>query len=1353
MSESSSSAAIEARRRLLQKRLSSKGTASSAPPEMPERPADALIPASVGQQGMWYIHQMQARPIAYNVSNLVRIRGPLDAEAMRRSFAALVARHEPLRTRFVLQAGTLIQQITEAVPDIFTVEEIQPGEAEARIQALMHQPFDLSQAPLIRVTLLRDAPDSGHLLIVMHHIIADNWSLEAILWRDLSACYAAFCQDETPQLAPLTRQFADFALWQQQQTQSPAYQKQVDYWREQLQDAPPLLQLPTDHPRPSTQSFAGQVAYFELPQALVSRLQELSRESQTSLFMTMLAAYQLLLYRHTGQDDILVGTSVDMRKQSALENSLGYFLNTIVLRERFSEPLSFRQLLDRVRQQSLAGYANQDAEFEHVVRALNPVRDSSYNPIFQTMFLMWDAQMHPPALAGLQVEAINQKPQIAKFDLSAYIQTGEGRNFVALEYATDLFDAASIARLYRHFETLLGSILADPDAPVSRLNLLPDDERQTLLQDWIATTMDYPRDTLIHALIARHPADSIAIQDETGPLTYAELNQRANQIAHRLIAEGAVVDMPVGIIAERSQAMFAGILGILKAGAAYVPIDPDYPPERIAYMLQDAGISVVLTQAHLMARFAGMGPACISLDDASLASQPVTAPETSVEPQHLAYIIYTSGSTGLPKGVRVSHRNLVHSTTARFSVYPQPASRFLLLSSFAFDSSLAGIFWTLCQGGTLCLPSHQGERDVAEVARLIEGYQVTHMLALPSLYQILLEFAPAKRLQSLNTVIVAGEACPIPLVRDHYARLPGAQLYNEYGPTEGSVWCTVWPIPADAEAIRIGKPIPNMQVYLVDEQMQPVPLGVIGEILIGGEGIAQGYHQRPDLTAERFISSPFGPGRLYRTGDMGRWLPDGELLFLGRRDHQIKLSGYRIELSEIESVLQTHPALGEAVVMLDESRAQPQLAAFVSAESRLSSDEVRNYLQGHLPRYMLPAQIIILDALPQTPNGKLDRAALLAHLSTQNQAAEAETESVGPANEIETRLQSIWEEILGQPVPDTQISFFDMGGSSLQAIRLFARIQEAFDQNLPLSLILEAPSIVSLASNLVRRDSASRSLFTLQPEGSAPPLYLIQVNRFGLIHYQKLIELLGTSRPIYGLALPEDSIGSTKSLHQIAQEFAAMIQQQQPQGPYYLAGLSVAGVIAYEVASILHTETNQAAFPIMFDTYGPSYPEIVPITQAIPRNIGGLLKQFRMGDGAFRAFLLRDLVWQLRQRAGFFLHKRITRYQTRLGMTVQRDERDLLRDGGEEIREQLEAYFAESNASRISILLYRTQLQPLRAAFAWALHWDRYIPEENIAVEAVSGAHTQLLRPGNVEPITAHLQSWLAAQDGPALQD
>ncbi len=937
-----------AKQALLEQRLRGQAGRESGLPGITRRPAGEPARLSFAQERLWFLQQLNPAGGAYHMHHTLRVRGALDLDALEESLNRMIARHEILRTSFAPEAGRLVQLVAPSLRlavERIDRRDIPPAGRAAEIERLavqaVQQPFELARLPLLRAAVATFEEADHALILVNHHIISDEWST-GVFWRELAAGYRD-CLEKRPAPPPsLPVQYADFAGWQRAWLAEGRALDQLAYWKKQLAGELPLLQLPADHPRPAVQSFRGGLRRRAIPEAIAGRLETLARERGATMFMTLLAAFYALLYRYTGQADLLVGTPIANRSRPELENLIGFFLNTLVLRADLSGEPRFDDLLAQVRRVALEAFAHQDLPFERLVDEIRPKRDLSANPLFQVMFVYQENQVDAFRLPGLDLELLPIDGGFAKFDLTLFAGREDGNLTLAVEYSRDLFDGETIDRLLSHLVTLLEGIAANPDTPLGRLPLLSPAERTTLLVNWNDTAAPFPADTLIHELIeARAGAapDQPAVLFAAERLTYRELNERANRLAHALQARGAGAGARIGLCLERSIDLPVAMLAILKAGGAYIPLDPSYPAERLAWMLADSGAEIVVTHRRLRERIPGGANRLLLIDADWQAIErfPAANPTRPVGADALAYIIYTSGSTGRPKGVPVSHRNLVHSTTAREAVYPEPVGRFLLLSSFAFDSSIVGLFWSLCQGGTLCLPRQREEQDVAAVARLIDRQQITHILCLPSLYELLLAYGGGEQLSTLATVIVAGEACPTAVVREHAARLPDAALYNEYGPTEGTVWSTVYrmPTPPLTGRVPIGRPIPNMQVYVLSPEREPQPVGVPGELFIGGAGLVAGYLNRPDLTAARFIPHPFSAdphARLYRTGDLARFRPDGNLEFLGRVDHQVKIRGYRLELEEIEAVLLEHPAVGQAVVIAREERANGSAAEPVAAD-------------------------------------------------------------------------------------------------------------------------------------------------------------------------------------------------------------------------------------------------------------------------------------------------------------------------------------------------------------------------------------------------------------------------------------
>ena len=1049
----------EAKRALLLRRLQGQRLAEKSPAVISARSLTGHLPLSYTQQRVWFLQRLYPQNVAYNMHEAWRARGALDIPALKEALNAIVARHAALRTRFVTVEDDEPRQVILPVVRVdIPVHDLRALPADARDVELHslavaegNRPFDLTQAPLVRLGVVRLGENEHALLLTFHHIITDEWSND-VFWRDLNTAYsraAGYGADPLPEL-PL--QYPDYAAWQREQVAAGELDGQLAYWRAQLSGELPLVQLPQDRLRPSTQSLRGGLVRQIAPDGLLEELQKLSQRSGGTLYMTLLAAFQLLLQRYSAQTDILTGTPIANRQRAETVDIMGMFINTAVIRSDFSGNPNFAQLLAQVREKTLGALAQQDLPFDVLVQDLQPERDLSYNPLFQTMFV-YSADNATRALPGLDLTRMPLDRGVAKFDLTLLAGEEDGRLVSTLEYNSDLFDRATAARLLDHWQNLLHSVVTHPEAPVSALSLIGAAERETVLVKWNDTALPLGEPVPLHKLISaqatREPGRT-AVVGGGERLSYAALEAEANRLAHCLMEHGLAPGTPVGLYVPRSSAMLIGILGILKAGGAYVPLEPAYPAERIAFALQDTRAPLVVTIASLVAQLPASGATTVVLDEvlAADAGWPTMDPDTAISLDDIAYIIYTSGTTGTPKGVMVTHNNLRVSTLARRVTYAGPVESYLLLSSFAFDSSVAGIFWTLATGGALILPGPDEEQDVLRLAAIIAEQSVTHTLALPSLYRLLLDYAPPGALASLRIVIMAGEACPPDLGALHGRAVPQARLYNEYGPTEATVWCSVYQVPPEAPAgpVPIGRPIANYQLYILDARQNPLPIGVPGELYVGGAAVTPGYWGNPALTAERFpvlqIDGYPQIGRVYRTGDLARWRADGEIDFLGRVDNQVKIRGYRIELGEIESLLQGHSVVREAAVVVWEQAgtAGPgkSLVAYVTGTEAHDVRWLRNELARRLPEYMVPREIVHLPALPRTPNGKLDHRAL----PQPTLQSDSDRPFVPPRTPAEQTLSAIWRDILRLPQVSTDAKFFELGGDSLMSIQVIARARQ-----------------------------------------------------------------------------------------------------------------------------------------------------------------------------------------------------------------------------------------------------------------------------------------------------------------------
>jgi amino acid adenylation domain-containing protein len=1073
----------EKKRAILEALLREQGIGEAKDERIPRRTESGPAALSFAQQRLWFLDQLEPESPLYNIHVAVNLSGPLNVPVLQRSMGEILRRHEALRTTFAVIDDRPVQLINKTAVFKLPVSDLQELDESERwlrmsawAEAEARRRFDLTKGPLLRANLLRLSETEHVLLLTIHHIVSDGWSM-GVFVRELAALYKAYMAGRPSPLPDLPIQYADFAAWQRGWLQGERLEEQLSYWRTQLADAPPLLKLPTDRPRPPVQSYSGAHEALLLSESLSRSLKELSRREGATLFMTLLSAFSTLLYRYSGQRDILVGTPIANRNRAETESLIGFFINTLIMRTRFAEQMTFRELLGQVRETALEAYAHQDLPFEKLVEELQPERTMSHSPVFQVMLDLQNAPMCDLELQGLRLTELPFDSRMAKFYLTLTVSETDGRLSALLEYNTDLFDAATVRRMAGHFERLLEAAVSDPDEQVSRLPLLTEDERQQILFEWNDTQAENESALCIHELFERQAAAKpqlVAVVHKDERLTYRELNERANKLAHHLRRLGTGPESLVGVCLERSADAVVAILAVLKAGGAYLPLAVQQPPDRLTFILTDARVKVLLTQEHLLAgmpRQQTQVVICIDKEWSTIEKESFENPRSKVLAGNPAYLIYTSGSTGKPKGVLVSHQNLVHSTFARFRYYNEPLKSFLLLSPFAFDSSVAGLFWTVSEGGMLVIPEEDSHQDPAYLAELIAQHSVSHLLALPGFYELILRQARVGKLTSLRTVIVAGESCSPELVQRHAETLPQTALFNEYGPTEATVWSSAHRCNSRAGqmSVPIGRPVANTQIYVLGPQLEPVPVGVTQEMYIGGDGLARGYLNQPDLTAERFVPNPFSvnPGaRLYKTGDLARFLPEGNIQYSGRNDFQVKIRGYRIELGEIESVLAQHPDVREAVVLASDTNGRyKQLTAYVVLNEfgTASAKQLKEFLKERLPEYMLPFSFVVLDAMPLTITGKVDRNAL----PIDQIGVEATENYLAPRTALEKILAAIFSEILSLERISVNDSFFELGGHSLLATQVLSRVREACQLEVPLRTLFKAPTVAGLAAAIL----------------------------------------------------------------------------------------------------------------------------------------------------------------------------------------------------------------------------------------------------------------------------------------------
>jgi amino acid adenylation domain-containing protein len=1065
---------------LLEKRLRGEAAGKAPRSRISRRQQENFVPISFAQQRLWFLDQLEPESPAYNISTAFKLSGSLDVEALSTAINAVVARHEILRTSFrVLERGpvqVISAELTPNLPleDLSNLREAtQQDELRRLATENARRPFDLTRCPLFRTHLVRLSETEHILLLTIHHIISDAWSFD-IFFREMTEAYVSYRDNNDSTLEELPVQYADFSVWQRDWAEKGALAQQLAYWRKQLADPPDALDLPTDKPRPQQLSFRGALQSAEFSGALIEGLRGLARQENVTLFMLLLAAFNALLARYSGQDDILVGSPIAGRHHMETESLIGLFVNTMVLRTHLSGNPSFRELLRQTKENTLAAYANQDVPLEKLVEELRPARGVGHSPFFQVMLDFKRAIGSGSQAANWQIENLELDRGTARADLLLFLTEEENSLACVLEYSTDLFEPATMKRLLRHFEVLLAGVVRNPNQRVSELPLLTENERQQLLVEWNQiqpSADDAPCiQQLFEQQVARSP-EAVAVAFENQQLTYAELNRQANQLAHYLKKRGVGPEVLVGICVERSIAMVVGLLGILKAGGAYLPLDPSYPEERLAFMVEDAGVEVLVVQQELLRNLPRSVTEIVRIDadwdQISLESS--DHPESETVGENAAYVIYTSGSTGKPKGVIVTHRNVVRLFEATDSSYKFTAKDvWTLFHSYAFDFSVWEIWGALLYGGKLVIVPYWVSRSAEGFYRLLLDQKVTVLNQTPSAFRQLIELdSKSKSELSLRLVIFGGEALEFHTLKPWFDRHGDEhpQLVNMYGITETTVHVTYRSLRmADANRSVIGRPLADLQVFVLDRYLQPAPIGVPGEMYVGGAGLGRGYLKRPELTSERFIPHPFSvePGaRLYKTGDVARFLNDGDLEYLGRADDQVKIRGYRIELGEINANLAEHPAVRESVIVMrgrgsDDRRLVAYVVLAAGSTSRIS--ELREFLKQTLPDYMVPANFVFLEAMPLTASGKVNQRALPAPEQTS-----VETPFALPRTPIEVLLVSIWSNVLKLDRVGIDDNFFELGGHSLLAMQVMARIRDAFQVEVPLRRIFDRPTIAQLS--------------------------------------------------------------------------------------------------------------------------------------------------------------------------------------------------------------------------------------------------------------------------------------------------
>ncbi|MFZ2009516.1 MAG: amino acid adenylation domain-containing protein [Candidatus Sulfotelmatobacter sp.] len=1306
-------------------------------PRIPRRPQGAAPLLSFTQQQVWLHEQLAADVPLYHELLILERTGPLDRVALERSVNEILRRHEILRTTFPSVDGSVVPAVGEhrwaelPLTELNTLPERQRAAELLRIATEeVREPFDLANGPLMRIRLLGLSKENYVLVVTLHNLIADEWSLN-ILARELDALYQAYSTGQPSPLSELPVQYADCVDWHRNWFAGDVLDRHVSYWRERLAGIPAVLELPTDRPRPPVQGFRGARESFVLSKSLSESLKELSEREGATPFETLLAAFQTLLSRYTGQTDIVVGAIVPGREGVGADRLIGLFAHTVLIRTDVESDPTFRELLRRVRDLSRRDREHESMPFDRLVSELQPEREPSRNPLFQVLFSLTS----PTSAAQLSWDSANLEVDSGATKVDLQLQLSERPEGISgsFTYNTEIFDAATIGRLAGHFQTLLQGVVTNPDQRLSRLPLLGEAERHQLLVEWNSKPTDYPSDRCVHQLFeaqVKRVPNAIAVVFENDSLTYSELNRRANQLAHYLAKLGVGPDVLVGILVERSLDMVVGLLGILKAGGAYVPLDPAYPRERVAFMLEDSEVPVLLTQRHLLGSIPDSRAKVVVLDSdwREIAKEEAGNPVNEVRAKNLAYVIYTSGSTGKPKGVQLPHRAVVNFLTSMSQKPGMTAEdRLLAVTTLCFDIAGLEIYLPLSVGASFEIVSREVSSDGSRLLAKLAKSNPTMMQATPATWRMLLEagWQGNPRLK----ILCGGEAISRKLADQLLQRV--GSLWNMYGPTETTIWSTTAKIEPGQNAISIGQPIANTQLFILDKVLQPVPIGVAGELHIGGDGLARGYLHRPELTAEKFIPDPFSPdpeARLYKTGDLVRYLPNGDIEFLGRIDHQIKVRGFRIEMGEIEAVLRQHGAVNETVVVVrEDTPGNQRLVAYVvpAHESASIASELREFLKAKLPEYMVPSAFVPLKAMPLTPNGKVNRRALPAPDQTDLAPT---AKFAAPKDVIESRLVQIWEAVLGVRPIGVRHNFFELGGHSLVAVKLMNRVEQAFRKTLPIATLLQAPTIEQLAAILRQEgwEPSSSCLVPIQTGGSRTPFFCIHGANGAVVRFYDLARYLGSDQPFYGLqALGLDErFPSDTQIEVMASRYINEIRSVQPEGPYLLGGYSMGGSVAFEMARQLTAQGQERAVVVLFDTLCAA-PEGTEVSPEVASTSSALAELFRVPAREKLTYLWRIATAPIRSIDRWTHVARLPRIVKRVRKACLQAEKD---------------YKRRPYAGRV--ILFRSSHRPLGQVSDPRAGWSTYA-RPGLEICDIKGNHENILLEPQVRSVAEQLRNCL----------
>jgi amino acid adenylation domain-containing protein len=1298
---------------------------------------------SFSQESLWFLQQLDPENIAYNSKFLLKFSGGIDPPTLERALNELVHRHEPLRTVYPNQGGRPVQIIHPFESFSLPFKDfsgLPEDEKEPAIRGYTsdhgNQPFDLQRGPMVRFAILHITRVEDYLFICTHHIGFDAWSWQ-ILISELMELYDAFLSGKEPILPELPIQYADYAVWQREWLSGKMLTTYIEHWKNILSGDLSILELPTDRARPVLQTFRGARYHFRLPSGISSQLKVFCRTERMTPFQVLLAAYALLLGRYTGQEDIIMGCPFANRSRPEQDGVVGMFVNTLPIRVDLQGNPSVREFLGQVRTVMLDAFTWQAAPFDALVSEISPQRDLSRTPIFQVTINLRDVPKRPISIKGLEVENILRENDPSPFDISIeFDDNKDGTLEASLQYNTDLFDENSIIHMAAHYQNLLEELLMKTGSPIAELEMLTPSEWRRFVVDKNNNVKDFPQ-VCIQDLIAGHAEknpEALAITCNGNSLTYGDLEKKANRLAHYLRANGVKAECRVGIYLPRSEKTIVALLAILKAGGAFVPIDLSYPAKRIAYMVKDSDPLAIVTLSHLSVQLPNQIRK-ISLDSESKSIDTCEPgrPVSVTKNDSLAYVMYTSGSTGRPKGAMNVHKGVVNYLTHMTNQFQFGASdRVVQFTSLSFDPSVWSILGTLSYGGTLFLIDDNHMRNPDSIYAAIIDHQATYIDLVPTMLRAICEFVPAgeQKKNNLRVITLGGEILwetDVELARRVFGE--SVQLVNQYGPTECSIWTTNYSIPPrlpnGLQAVPIGKPISNERSYVLDNLFRPVLPGVKGELFIGGIGVGCGYWNQPELTAERFLSDPFQPGdRMYRTGDIVRKLSDGTIYFMGRSDDQVKIRGYRVELSEIEAVVNEFPGVREAAVVFWRQNGPETLAAYITVregQQEQIEDHLHAYLADRLPFYMLPSTIMVLDEMPLTPNRKIDR-----HAMARPEAGAGEDHFLAPRNDIETRLVSIWKEILEIERVGVRDNFFELGGHSLLAVRLIARIQEEFGQSPPLLLLFKNGTVEALEESLTRAEKSSypRGIIPVQTEGNEPPLFLIQT------YARELAIALAPGRPVYVVdALENGEQEHQKSVQDTAKTLYHNLVDYYPQGPYLLMGHSASGYFTLELARLLIQSGQEVALLGLLDTFPPGNRRYADQLDRLKFHINNLLDEKLPGilqyiESSIRRFSIR---WWRRM-----MHAKM----------IERYEQDRQVEG---IRKPLiSSYKPEPFEGRVTI--FAATNRPWLMRWRTMELWNKTLTNKPYIVP-VPGNHISMLHPPHVALLAKKIEALLPHQE------